>query len=320
VPSLKIFFHGNCFDGAASSAVFADFYRTHIAKDASIAYRGMQHSAGDPFEGVAMDADDNACVDFRYTDSDRLTWWFDHHVSAFQPPQLRDHFETEASKQKFFDPTIKSCTQLIVDSVGSAYGYELPEQMNGLVHWAHVVDSAEFGSAKEAVDLSAPHMKLMTWLEHNRDEGRATELIELMGEQSLEELCANDWVRTPLAGILEQHERNIDLVGRRSQNEAGVVSYDLVVDGLMAPNKFISYHLFPDARYTVALTRINGGLKISVGFNPWSGKEREHNIAEICERYGGGGHPVVGAITFPIEELERMQKAYAEICTFLRAG
>ncbi len=318
MPSLKIFFHGNCFDGAASSAVFTDFYRKHIAKDADVFYRAMQHSAGDPFEGVAFDADDNACVDFRYTDSDRLTWWFDHHISAFQPPKLRGHFEEDTSGQKFFDPTVKSCTRLIVDTLADKYGYELPASFNELVEWAHVIDSANFGTAKDAVDLSPPHMKLMTWLEHNGDEQRVHELIGLMGKEGLDDLCARPWIRDPLQPLLDQHQRNIDLVGSRATCERGVVSYDLVADGLMAPNKFISYHLFPKARYTVALSRINAGLKISVGYNPWCGREREHNIAAICERYGGGGHPVVGAITFPVDQLPRMQSAFSDICTLLR--
>ncbi len=31
---------------------------------------------------------------------------------------------------------------------------------------------------------------------------------------------------------------------------------------------------------------------------------RPHNIAEICERYGGGGHAVVGAVSLKPEDLE----------------
>ena len=43
-------------------------------------------------------------------------------------------------------------------------------------------------AAEAAVDLSAPHMRLMTWLEHNRDDGRAHDLIRLMGQRRLDEL------------------------------------------------------------------------------------------------------------------------------------
>ena len=76
-----------------------------------------------------------------------------------------------------------------------------------------------------------------------------------------------------------------------------VVLFDLLDDGIEAHNKFIAYMLFPSCRYTVGLTRSATRVKISVGSNPWSPVPRTHNIAEICARHGGGGHPVVGAIS-----------------------
>jgi nanoRNase/pAp phosphatase (c-di-AMP/oligoRNAs hydrolase) len=38
-----------------------------------------------------------------------------------------------------------------------------------------------------------------------------------------------------------------------------------------------------------------------------------HNLATICERYGGGGHPKVGAISFPIGAVDKARQAAAEI-------
>ena len=54
----------------------------------------------------------------------------------------------------------------------------------------------------------------------------------------------------------------------------------------------------------MALTRGSQRTKISVGSNPWAPRPRTHNIAKICERYGGGGHAVVGAISLKPEEVE----------------
>jgi nanoRNase/pAp phosphatase (c-di-AMP/oligoRNAs hydrolase) len=42
---------------------------------------------------------------------------------------------------------------------------------------------------------------------------------------------------------------------------------------------------------------------------------RRHNIAAICERHGGGGHPVVGAITLKadvVDEAKRLTRTIAE--------
>jgi nanoRNase/pAp phosphatase (c-di-AMP/oligoRNAs hydrolase) len=108
--------------------------------------------------------------------------------------------------------------------------------------------------------------------------------------------------------VLAAHNGNIELIRRRAVSADGVVYFDLADDGVAAHNKFIAYMLFPDALYTVGVTRSSQRAKISVGSNPWSSRERTHNIAKICERYGGGGHPVVGAVSLPPEQLERARE------------
>ena len=77
-------------------------------------------------------------------------------------------------------------------------------------------------------------------------------------------------------------------------------------------NKFISYYLFPEARYSVGVT-LASRAKISIGANPWSKVPRTHEINKICERYGGGGHPVVGAISIPRAELPRAREIARQI-------
>ena len=59
--------------------------------------------------------------------------------------------------------------------------------------------------------------------------------------------------------------------------------------------------------------------KVSVGSNPWVSAPLKHNLATICERYGGGGHPRVGAISFAIGAVEEARKAAAEIAAELRS-
>ena len=84
---LKVFFHDACFDGTTSAALFAAFYRQVIDKDVELRPVGMIHRDGNPFEGVPLDADDHACVDFRFCADTRMRWWFDHHPTAFQPAE-----------------------------------------------------------------------------------------------------------------------------------------------------------------------------------------------------------------------------------------
>jgi nanoRNase/pAp phosphatase (c-di-AMP/oligoRNAs hydrolase) len=44
------------------------------------------------------------------------------------------------------------------------------------------------------------------------------------------------------------------------------------------------------------------------------------NLAKICERYGGGGHARVGAISFAPDKADEARKAAAEIVKELRSA
>jgi nanoRNase/pAp phosphatase (c-di-AMP/oligoRNAs hydrolase) len=44
----------------------------------------------------------------------------------------------------------------------------------------------------------------------------------------------------------------------------------------------------------------------------------KHNLATICERYGGGGHAKVGAISFEVGQIEQARAAAAEIAQELK--
>jgi nanoRNase/pAp phosphatase (c-di-AMP/oligoRNAs hydrolase) len=68
----------------------------------------------------------------------------------------------------------------------------------------------------------------------------------------------------------------------------------------------------------VSLSQSSFRTKISVGSNPWAPRPRTHNIAAICERYGGGGHAVVGAVSLKPDDLELGKKYMAEIIEELR--
>lgn len=309
--TAKIFFHDNCFDGTASAALFTDFYRKHIDGNVEVVYQGVQHQNGDPFAGLAVDGDDNVCLDFRY--DERMSWWFDHHVSAFQPPERRAHFEARSSAQHFFDPTALSCTRFMVDTLGQRFGYQVPEHFSDLIEWAHIIDSAQFSHPQIPVKLDLPATRLMTWVRYNKDAGLMHRYIRELLTRPLEDVVTERWIQDPLGELIKQHERNIDLVRERAVVDGQVVFVDLTGDGVPGYNSFISYFLFPNTAYTVGVVCADGHVRISVGYNPWSKVERAHNIAAICERFGGGGHPTVGGVALPAASLQRGRAIAGEI-------
>ncbi len=115
---VRLCFHNHCFDGAASSAVFMRFYQSRIQPNSEFHFTGMMHRASTLFDAGTFDGDENAIVDFKYSSSPLVTWWFDHHQSAFLTPADAENFRRDTSGKKFYDPNYKSCTKLIADIAG----------------------------------------------------------------------------------------------------------------------------------------------------------------------------------------------------------
>jgi hypothetical protein len=310
---LRILYHGHCFDGVASAATFTRFYDEQINPGAEVRYGSLFHRPNNLlFDQEMFDGDENAIVDFKYSPSEKLTWWFDHHQSAFLTPADEAHFLADKSGKKFLDPSRKSCTEFIADVAHTKFGFDA-EPLRDLIHWAHVIDGALYESPAQCVELKEPALQLMQVIEADVDEAFIEQTIRDLTQKSLPEVATSAEVRARFQPILKLHRETLEAIRRKAIFENGVVQFDLVPEGYEGFNKFIPYYLFPAATYTVALTRGPQRTKISVGSNPWSPRPRTHNIATICERYGGGGHAVVGAISFAPDEVEKGRTALREI-------
>ena len=309
---LRILYQGHCFDGVASAATFTRFYKERIHPEAEVNYTGLLHRPGNLFDLNMFDSDENAIVDFKYAASDKLTWWFDHHESAFLTPEDEAHFRADKSGKKFLDATRKSCTEFIADIARERFGFNA-EPIKSLVHWAHIIDGALYESPAQCVELKEPALQLMQVIESDPDDSFIEQIIRDLTTHSLEEVATSAEVQRRFQPILQQHLDTLEAIKRKAKFADGVVQFDLIDEGYEGFNKFIPYYLYPQTTYSVALTRAPQRTKISVGSNPWAAKPRTHNIAKICERYGGGGHAVVGAISFKPEEVEEARRAMREI-------
>jgi hypothetical protein len=318
---LRVLYHGNCFDGSASAGLFARYFRERLAKGvAEVAYTPMQHKGdAQPIAENLLDGDVNACVDFRYSQDARLHWWFDHHVSAFQLAGDETHFRADQTGQKFYDPHAKSCTKFLANTLAERFGWDIA-RFADLLHWAEIIDGALFPSAAMAVELREPALRLMTWVENNREKALAERFIEDLVSQPLADIAAAAYVAEALQPLLARHEQNLAAMRRLSHLDQGVAISDLIAEGIATINKFIVYYLHPEARYAVTLLETAERYKISVGSNPWPKAPRTHDIAKLCEKYGGGGHPAVGAISLPKTDLAAVRKVAGEIVAFLQNG
>ena len=321
---LRVFYHDKCFDGACSAAVFTRFYSECIGTISNLSYQGLVHRAGALFEERDFIEGENAIVDFKYSASKKVTWWFDHHLSAFLTPEDQADFKrgkangTETAR-KFYDPNFISCTSFIAHIGKEKFGFNV-EPLAELIKWADIVDGARYESAKSAVEMEAPAMKLTAVIESTQDETLGKRLIPLLTEMPLQQLLDQPFLQVLLAPLMERHWAGVELIRSRATLEKGVITFDITDHPTEGYNKFIPYYLFPEGTYNVGLSKSSFRTKVGVGTNPWTKlpAEKLANLAEICERYGGGGHARVGAVSFPPDREDEARKAAQEIAAELR--
>src|SRR5258708_37215293 len=112
----------------------------------------MAHKASQMFDPSLFDGDENAIVYFKYSSDPRLTWWFDHHQSAFLNHEDAEHFRRDASGRKLYDPSYKSCAAFIRSVAADRFGFRAPD-LDDLVNWSIVIDGAQYPDAKTADEL-----------------------------------------------------------------------------------------------------------------------------------------------------------------------
>jgi hypothetical protein len=315
---LRVLYHDHCFDGAASAAFFSRFIRGSVHPDAEFFYTGMAHRASQIFEDSLFDGDVNAIVDFKYSSNPKLTWWFDHHQSAFLTPEDALHFQAEHSPLKMFDPSYKSCTSYICEMVMRKWGFTAPD-LDDLVYWANIVDGAQYPDAKTAVDLGAPAMKLTLVVESSKGSETVQNLIRYMQHMPLQEIVELPDIQEIFKPLYERHLKSMQVIRERARESGGVITFDMTGCDLEGYNKFIPYYLYPEGVYTVSVSPSSFRTKISVGSNPWAPAEPTHNLASICERYGGGGHARVGAISLEPGQVDEARRIAAEVAAELSA-
>jgi len=314
---VRLCFHDHCFDGAASAAVFYRFFRERINANAEFHFTGMAHQARQLFEEGLFDGDENAIVDFKYSSSPRVTWWFDHHQSAFLTPADAEHFRQDRSGHKFYDPDYKSCTKLLADVTSKQFGFDT-KPLAELIYWGDIIDGAQYPTPESAVAIDQPATQLALVIEAAPENGLVPKIIPDLSERPLAEMVQLPAIARHLGPLLERHHQSIDIIRNRTDVRGGVIYFDISDLDIEGYNKFIPYMLYPESRYTVSVLKSPTRSKISIGSNPWNPDAAEDNLASLAEQYGGGGHPRVAAISLDPGDLDRAKQVAREIAEKLR--
>src|SRR3979411_3428513 len=177
-----------------------------------------------------------------------------------------------------------------------------------------------YTDARTAVEMQAPAMKLTMVIESNQTHDFVPRLIPLLPAKALADIIEEPFVASLLPPLLDRHQRSMSILGERIESKDGTIFFDVTDHELEGYNKFVPYYLHPESIYSVGLSKSSFRVKVSVGSNPWAPEEPGVNLAKICERYGGGGHARVGAISFNVDQHAAAIQASREIVEELRSA
>jgi len=317
MTKVRLCFHDRCFDGTASAALFYRFYRERFARDAEFGFTGMTHKAVQPWEPGLFDGDENAIVDFKYSNSPKVTWWFDHHQSAFLTSADAEQFRTHPGPRMFYKPDYKSCTMLIADVASQQFGFDTAP-LAELIRWGDIIDGAQYPTPQSAVELVEPATQLGLVIEAAPENGLPAKIIPDLAYRPLSEMVKLPLVAKHLEPLLERHRRSIEVLRERCEARDSVIFFDVSDLDLEGYNKFIPYLLHPECVYSVSVSASPVRAKVSLGTNPWNQATADQNLASLAEQFGGGGHPRVSAISFEPEDIARAREVARQLTATLR--
>lgn len=313
--------HGHCFDGLASATLFSFLARAVESKTASFEYRACAYGPSQ-LQGLAQlfDGDRNALLDFQFKADDRLTWYFDHHATAFADAAARKAFEANASTGRYhFDPTAGSCAKVIGRVITEQFGLPLGS-LEPLVELANRIDTAHFESPSAAVDRTTPISRLVALVERHGDDAFLARWVPRLLTESVKAVANHPEIAEEFAQIDDEQSAFVEHLRTCAKTRGKVVYADLTDRVHATFAKFVTYALFPNTTYSVVLGRIPGATRLSVGYNPWSGQTRRYNLGELCQAHGGGGHAVVGGVAFPDDALDRARDVAMSMVRVLAEG
>jgi hypothetical protein len=218
----------------------------------------------------------------------------------------------------YYDPEYKSCTKLIATVTKDKFGFDT-KPLADLIHWGDIIDGAQFPTAESATELREPATQLALVIEAAPEEGVPAQIIPELAYRPLAEMVKLPVVTKYLRPLLERHRKSIEILRQRCEAQDGVIFFDVSDLDLEGYNKFIPYLLHPECVYSVSVSASPVRAKVSLGTNPWNQATADKNLATLAEKYGGGGHPRVSAISFDPGDLERARQVARDLAAVLRA-
>jgi hypothetical protein len=232
-----------------------------------------------------------AVVDFLYHPEAAI--WFDHHNEPFLDGIQR------SGPSRVWVPDAPSCAGVI------ARHFSLEGRWSELARWADKIDSAQWDSPQETLDIDVPAVRIYIALLGPEFEPFAVHLIERLLQGGLAAAAddpavvarANAAKRLLDAGMTHLREN------ARIHQSVAMVECERGAEPYVVP-RYGAYLLFPDAEYMLLNQQQREGWKVTLSRNPWRRKAGP-DIGKLAAALGGGGHRDVGALNLPDREAAR---------------
>jgi hypothetical protein len=245
------------------------------------------------------------------------TLWFDHHITNTSP-----QFDRPIMPGKGGFRLAPSAARVVYEYYSETAKPDDPEGAGRLAflnsqrmkYLLEETDKIDAGRLSRDDVLSPKGYVLISMTTDGRnpeDEPYWLRVIELLREETLQNMLNDSEVKQRCQQILDDQEKLRKILRERTTLKGNVIYVDLRgIDKIPDGNRFLIFTLFPEGNIQVKVaddTQRTNTTAISVGYNIFNPTSKV-NVGELLQRYGGGGHKVVGSCRVPNDKAEQAIK------------
>lgn len=252
------------------------------------------------------------------------TLWFDHHITNTTP-----HFDRPIMPGKGGFRLAPSAARVVceyytelskLDQFGAAARLTFlnSARMKYLLEETDKIDAGKL-TREDVLNPQGYVLISMTTDGRNAgDEPYWLRVIELLRDETLKNMLNDPEVKRRCQKILDEQEELRTILLQRATLKGNVIYVDLRgIDTIPDGNRFLIFTLFPQGNIQVKVAndpqRANT-TAISVGYNIFNPTSKV-NVGELLQKYGGGGHRVVGSCRVPNDKAEQAIREIVEAVT-----
>ena len=246
------------------------------------------------------------------------TLWFDHHITNTMP-----EFDRPIMPGKGGFRLAPSAARVVYEyymetgnrhkATGKSDGEEgalflASKRIEFLLQDADKIDAGQLTREDVLNPQGYVLVSMTTDGRYAEDEPYWLRIIDLLRDKSLEETMDDAEVKRRCQKVLAFQEKLRAILLANTTLKRNVIYVDLrQVHDLPDGNRFLLFTLFPQGNIAVKVsydTQRADTTAISVGYNIFN-KTATVNVGELLQRYGGGGHKVVGSCRVPNDKADQ---------------